>query len=143
MTNLRLDDAWQALHSLETSTLARLFDEDAERVARASRTVSNIYFDWSKTHLDARLIDGFLALAEAAQYGSKRDALFAGDIVNLSEGRPATHVAERGQGAPADNELAAQRHARMRSLVDAIEGGAFGEIDAILHIGIGGSALGP
>ena len=34
-------------------------------------------------------------------------------------------------------------HARMRSLVDAIEGGAFGEIEAILHIGIGGSALGP
>jgi len=31
----------------------------------------------------------------------------------------------------------------MRSLIDAIEGGAFGEIDSILHIGIGGSALGP
>ena len=31
----------------------------------------------------------------------------------------------------------------MRSLVDAIEGGAFGEIESILHIGIGGSALGP
>ena len=60
-----------------------------------------------------------------------------------SEGRPATHVAERGQGEPDDNHLAAERHARMRSLVDAIEGGAFGEIESILHIGIGGSALGP
>ena len=31
----------------------------------------------------------------------------------------------------------------MRALIDAIEGGAFGDIDSILHIGIGGSALGP
>jgi glucose-6-phosphate isomerase len=52
-------------------------------------------------------------------------------------------VAERGEGNPNDNRLAADRHQRMRSLVDAIEGGAFGEIESILHIGIGGSALGP
>ena len=31
----------------------------------------------------------------------------------------------------------------MRALVDAIEAGAFGDIDRILHIGIGGSVLGP
>ncbi len=72
-----------------------------------------------------------------------RDCLFAGEIVNETENRPATHVAERGEGKPDDNRLAAERHQRMRSLVDAIEGGAFGEIDSILHIGIGGSALGP
>src|SRR4029453_17929521 len=59
------------------------------------------------------------------------------------EGRPATHVAERGQGSSDDNAFAAMCHARMRSLVDAIEGGAFGEMESILHIGIGGSALGP
>ena len=143
MTNPRLDDAWKALHSLEVKKLAGLFEGDAERVTRASRSLTNIYFDWSKTHLDGRLVDAFLALADAAGYRQRRNALFAGDVVNLSEDRPATHVAERGQGAPHDNELAAQRHARTRSLVDAIEGGAFGEIDAILHIGIGGSALGP
>ena len=48
-----------------------------------------------------------------------------------------------GRAMPEDNRLAAERHQRMRSLIDAIEGGAFGEIDSILHIGIGGSALGP
>ena len=31
----------------------------------------------------------------------------------------------------------------MRALIDAIEAGAFGDITDILHIGIGGSALGP
>ena len=40
-------------------------------------------------------------------------------------------------------ELAAARRGRMRALVDAIEGGAFGDVSGILHIGIGGSVLGP
>ena len=96
MTNPRIEEAWQALHSLETAPLERLFQQDAERVTRASRTLSNIYFDWSKTHLDAAHVDAFLKLADAAGYRSKRDALFAGEMVNPSEGRPATHVAERG-----------------------------------------------
>ena len=143
MTNPRLDDAWHALLATEAKPLATLFDADDDRVGNWSREASGIYFDWSKTHLDADLHSAFLQLADTAGYRARRDALFAGDIVNLSEGRPATHVAERGQGAPEDNELAGQRHRRMRSLVDAIEGGAFGEIEAILHIGIGGSALGP
>ena len=143
MTNPSLDDAWTALQSLDVKPLAALFDSDDKRATAWTRTASNMLFDLSKTHLDDALGAGFAALAAAAGYRAKRDALFGGGIVNLSEGRPATHVAERGQGAPADNELAAQRHSRMRSLIDAIEGGAFGEIDAILHIGIGGSALGP
>jgi glucose-6-phosphate isomerase len=52
-------------------------------------------------------------------------------------------VAERGNGAPQDVDLATARRQRMRALVDAIEAGAFGDVTGILHIGIGGSALGP
>ena len=143
MTHPRLDDAWQALHSLPIDTIAALFAAQPDRPAARSTLLAGIYFDWSKTHLDARLDAGFEALAKAADYHARRDALFAGAIVNPSEQRPATHVAERGQGAGDDNQLAAQHHQRMRSLVDAIEGGAFGEIAAVLHLGIGGSALGP
>ena len=143
MTKPLLDDAWTALTSLNTSALGDLFNADDGRVARWSRGVSGIHFDLSKTHLDARLGESFAVLALAAGYPAKRDALFAGEIVNGSEGRAATHLAERGQGAAEDNAFAAMCHARMRSLVDAIEGGAFGEIRSILHIGIGGSALGP
>jgi glucose-6-phosphate isomerase len=143
MTNARLDDAWTALHSIEIAPLGALFASDEGRVAAWSLHAHGITFDFSKTHLDAALAAGFAAVAAAADYAGKRDALFAGDVVNLSEGRAATHVAERGQGAAEDNDYAARCHARMRSLVDAIEGGAFGEIESILHIGIGGSALGP
>jgi glucose-6-phosphate isomerase len=143
MTSSTLDDAWKGLHSLERTPLGQLFARDEGRVAAWSRSTQGITFDFSKTHLDTALADGFARLAAAADYAGKRDALFAGEVVNASEGRAATHVAERGQGAPQDNEFAARCHARMRSLVDAIEGGAFGEIESILHIGIGGSALGP
>ena len=85
----------------------------------------------------------FLARQEQMGFNSAREALFSGKIVNRSESRSASHVAERGSGSSEDVDLATLRRSRMRSLVDAIEGGAFGEITAILHIGIGGSVLGP
>jgi glucose-6-phosphate isomerase len=77
------------------------------------------------------------------RFDAARDSLFSGDIVNLSEARPATHIAERGSGAPDDVDLATARRRRTRALVDAIEAGAFGPVTGILHIGIGGSVLGP
>ncbi len=86
---------------------------------------------------------GFEALAEARDLAGARDALFAGRIVNPTEGRSAEHSAERGQGAPESVARAAGLHARMRALIDAIEAEAFGPIRHILHLGIGGSALGP
>ena len=123
--------------------LDELFAVEPDRLSRLSFEVAGIYFDWSKTHLDQDRIGEFLTRAETTGFAAARDALFAGEIVNASEGRPATHIAERGNGAPEDVDLAAARRQRMRALVDAIEAGAFGDITGILHIGIGGSVLGP
>ncbi len=143
MAILDCEAAWKAIESHQAKKLTELFEADGDRVKSLSREVATIRFDWSKTHLDEEMLGQFAVLAFEVDYGGARDCLFAGEIVNESENRPATHVAERGEGKPEDNRLAAERHQRMRSLVDAIEGGAFGEIDSILHIGIGGSALGP
>ncbi len=134
---------WQPIEAYEPGRLDALFEREADRLSRMTLEVAGIYFDWSKTHLDSALIDHFVELAEASSFAAARDALFAGEIVNPSERRPAEHVAERGQGAPQAVARAAQRHSRMRSLIDAIEAGAFGDVTGILHIGIGGSALGP
>ena len=123
--------------------LDELFAAEPDRLASLSFDVAGLYFDWSKTHLDQAVLDGISARAVQMGFAAKRDALFSGEIVNVSEGRPATHIAERGNGAPADVDLAAARHHRTRALVDAVEGGAFGDITGILHIGIGGSLLGP
>lgn len=123
--------------------LDELFAAEPDRLSRLTFDAAGIYFDWSKTHLDQRLLEEYLARADACGFAARRDALFAGKVVNTSEGRPATHVAERGNGAPEDVDLAAARRQRARALVDAIEGGAFGDLTGILHIGIGGSVLGP
>jgi glucose-6-phosphate isomerase len=123
--------------------LDELFAAEPDRLSCLSFEVAGIYFDWSKTHLDQDRIGKFLTRAETTDFATARDALFAGEIVNASEGRPATHVAERGSGAPVDVDLATARRQRMRALVDAIEAGAFGDVTGILHIGIGGSVLGP
>ena len=123
--------------------LADLFAAEPDRLSRLSFEVAGLYFDWSKTHLDKAFIDTFVSRAERMGFAAARDALFSGGIVNPSEHRAATHVAERGNGAPEDVELAKARRQRARALVDAIEAGAFGDVTGILHIGIGGSVLGP
>ena len=136
-------DAWDAVDAYDVKSLAALFDLDGDRLSALSCEVAGIYFDWSKTHLDGELLGAFLRIAETQRFAAARDALFQGETVNSTEGRPAEHVAERGSGAPDAVEIAATRRVRMRALVDAIEAGAFGDITGVLHIGIGGSVLGP
>ena len=123
--------------------LDELFAAEPDRLSRLSFEAAGIYFDWSKTHLDQPSLDDLAARAERMGFAEARDKLFAGDVVNPSENRPATHIAERGSGATEDVDLATARRQRMRALVDAIEAGAFGDLTGILHIGIGGSVLGP
>ncbi len=139
----KASDPFAALKDLPVKPLAELFVGDPERDERLSVDVAAVHFDWSKTHLDDDLLATFHAIADAQGFAQRREALFAGELVNLTEGRAATHVAERGQGDPDLVAAAATRHQRMRSLIDAIEGGAFGDVGGVLHIGIGGSALGP
>ena len=157
--------AWKRIEACAKPTLGELFSarrdggEGAGEPAGSDRvamltgriewgsaedgTSGAILFDWSKTHLDTALMSAFEDLAEARGFAAKREALLAGDIVNVTEGRSATHTAQRGTGADADVEEAAALHQRMKLLVEAIHGGALGEIKHLIHVGIGGSALGP
>jgi glucose-6-phosphate isomerase len=137
------DQAWAALEGLSATTLTDLFAAEPDRLSRLVVDETGIRFDFSKTHLDRPALDAFVALADAAGLDARRDALFAGELVNPTEGRAAEHTAERGEGAPEGVARARRFHARMRTLVDAVEAEAFGAVRHILHIGIGGSALGP
>jgi glucose-6-phosphate isomerase len=123
--------------------LDELFAAEPDRLGRLSFEVAGLYFDWSKTHLDQATINAYVDRAGAMGFSKASDDLFTGGIVNPSEGRRATHVAERGSGGPEDVDLASARRQRTRALVDAIEAGAFGPLTGVLHIGIGGSVLGP
>lgn len=138
-----MPDLWTQLADLPRPTLKELFAGDSDRVAHYSADVAGLHFDWSKTHLDDDVVKTLGAIAEDAGFDAAREALFSGQVVNPSEGRAATHVAERGEGAADDVRAARAMHARMRALIDAIEAEALGPIRHVLHVGIGGSALGP
>ena len=141
---------WDKLKSRDDASLTELF-ADTNRVSKLSGRIewgegelaSGILFDWSKTHLDDGLIGGFEELADAADFAGKRAALFGGEKINNTEGRAAQHTAQRGVGTEAAVEEAMALHARMRMLVEAVHDGALGEVKHLIHIGIGGSALGP
>lgn len=139
--------AWAALESQPRSCLADLFAADPERLTRLSSSLDlpggAILFDWSKTHLDTTNIGLFEQLAEAMDFAGRRAALFSGEMANASERRAAEHLAMRGFGSEESVQTAGEYHARMHALVEAIHGGALGEIRHLIHIGIGGSALGP
>ena len=139
--------AWEKLAGLPRPTLAQLFASDPARVEKMSTRLEvgegGVLFDWSKTHLSDELIAAFEELAEASDFAEMRRRLFAGEVVNPSESRAAEHTALRGVGKEASVEEAGALLARMRLLVDAIHEGALGEVRHLIHIGIGGSALGP
>jgi glucose-6-phosphate isomerase len=137
------DTAWKAVEALAPKRLTELFAAEPNRLDALTLDVAGIHFDWSKTHLDQAGLQAFAQLAEAAGLAARRDALFAGEAVNVTEGRAAEHAAQRGEGSPESVAQARGFQARMRALIDAIEADALGPIRHVLHIGIGGSALGP
>jgi len=139
----KFDQAWSAVERLVPSRLGDLFEAEPDRLGRLTIDEAGIRFDFSKTHLSSANLPAFLALAKAAAFAGRRDALYAGEIVNPTEGRAAEHPAERGEGAPDSVARARALHQRTRTLIDAIEAEALGPVRYILHIGIGGSALGP
>jgi glucose-6-phosphate isomerase len=138
-----MSDAWDAIENAERHRLSALFTAEPDRLSRLTVEESGIRFEFSKTHLDLPLLAAFERLAGQQQLVAARDALFSGGRINVTEDRAVEHSAERGQGAPESVSRAQGYHARMRALIDAVEAGAFGPIRHILHIGIGGSALGP
>ncbi len=138
---------WDQLKALPKPTLAELFAADPARLDKLSTKFDlaegYIRFDWSKTHLDDAHISGFEALAQAMDFAGRRMALLSGEKINVTEGRSAEHTAQRGIGKDTSVEEAHALHQRMASLVAAIHEGALGQVKHLIHIGIGGSALGP
>jgi glucose-6-phosphate isomerase len=129
--------------------LRALLAGDAGRSAALALDAGPIHADFSRQRLDADVLRALEAWAAACGFASARAALFAGAIVNPTEGRPALHPALRGVGGDAAvaSAVAAQRD-RLAILADRLRGGALHGFDgrpvrALVCIGIGGSDLGP
>ena len=128
---------------------------DPERFARFSLRLDDLLFDFSKHKANARTMELLVALARAAKVEERRAALFAGEKVNVTEHRPALHMALRNldggpilvDGKDVMPEVREVR-ARVAAFAEAVRSGAIrgarGDVlTDIVNIGIGGSDLGP
>ena len=154
-----LEAAWDKLHSeaarLKPVHLRELFAADAGRFDTLSARLDDLLVDFSKEKLDAPALDALLALARAAGVERRRDAMFAGEKVNTTEGRAALHMALRGGAGErvlvdGDDIMPGVVETRERFLAFAgeVRAGRFASVSGepfsdVIAIGIGGSALGP
>lgn len=147
-------DAWKnlAAHSRAQARIriADLFAADPARVDAMTIAQGPLRFDFSKTHADDATLAAFHGLYRAVGFARWRTRLFKGAPINLSEGRPVLHTALR-DAAGAGDAVAAfvkREQGRMRRFVNAVHGGKAVAQNGqpyrhVLHLGIGGSALGP
>ena len=126
--------------SVAATSLMQMFDDHKGRLAELSLNVAGLHGDFSKLAVDAPALALLGDLAAAADLDGWKARLFAGEVVNPSERRAATHMAERGVGAAGDVAAAAVGQTKMRALVERVRAS---DVRHIIHIGIGGSALGP
>ena len=146
------DAAWDALdhhaQSLSEAPLKALFAIDANRAEHFTLSACGLTVDHSKQRLTAETLMLFEMLADAVDLKGQLAAMRAGEVVNPTEGRAALHVALRGAGGDPDiRALVAETRDNLRAFAaDVTSGkraGAGGPFTAIVHIGIGGSDLGP
>ncbi len=129
---------------------------DPARGARLRHRAGPLLLDLSRQKLDVPGLDALGAQLEASGWQAARDAMFAGEPINTSEGRAVLHTALRAGGSslPSPAPAEAQREieatlARIGELVDAVHDGRQealglpGTVTDIVNIGIGGSDLGP
>ena len=153
------DDAWKTFDRTAAEAgrtrIGQQFQADPDRLARMSVEAAGLYLDLSKQSWTKEGFDACLDLARACDVEGRRAALFAGEAVNLTEGRAVLHPALRAApgadfhalGEAVSAEVDAVR-ADMKAYAEAVrsgaEAGATGKaFKAIVHVGIGGSDLGP
>ncbi|MGE7468492.1 glucose-6-phosphate isomerase [Bosea sp. NPDC003192] len=154
-----LEKAWADLAAHRTRTVSQhlreLFAADNKRFSSFSARLDDLLLDYSKTAVTGETVELLLALAKAADVEAKRDAMFAGEPINTTEGRAVLHTALRNQsgrpvkvdGVDVMPEVDAVLE-RMAAFADGIRSGkiaaANGErFSDVVNIGIGGSDLGP
>ena len=151
--------SWQALkrHYDEISGqhLRELFAGDPGRGERLTAEAAGLYLDYSKNRVTDETMRLLVALAEESGVAERRDAMFRGEHINVSEDRAVLHVALR---MPADQRLVVdgvdvvrQVHevlGRMAEFATRVRSGEWKghtgrSITNVVNVGIGGSDLGP
>ncbi|MBO0343619.1 glucose-6-phosphate isomerase [Roseibium sp. CAU 1637] len=141
--------------SLQEQSLRQMFAADAERFDKFSARFEDLLLDYSKSIIDQKSLDLLLQLAKDAGVAERRDAMFAGEKINGTEGRAVLHTALRNQSDDPVVVGGKDVMPDIRGVLDAMsffaDGIRSGEIAGsggqaftdVVNIGIGGSDLGP
>ncbi|HYC97873.1 glucose-6-phosphate isomerase [Brevundimonas sp.] len=139
----------------EGARIVHQFATDRRRIERMGVEAAGLYLDLSKQSWSDEGFEAAVDLARSCDVEGRRDALFGGEAVNNTEGRAVLHPALRAAddadfralGEPVSKEVAATRREMAKFATDigsgAETGGTKQPFTAIVHIGIGGSDLGP
>jgi glucose-6-phosphate isomerase len=151
--------SWKALaahyQKIKDVHLRTLFAEDGGRGERMTAEAEGLYLDYSKNRITDETLQLLLNLAQESGLAERRDAMFRGDKINITEDRAVLHIALR---APRDQQIFVDGkdvvpdvHAvldKMSAFAERIRSGEWKghtgkRIRNIVNIGIGGSDLGP
>jgi len=150
---------WQALsqhyQTQKQTSLRALFAADSSRFDTFQLNGAGLFLDYSKNHITAHTHDLLLQLAQQSKLQEQINAMFAGEVVNPTEARPALHTALRNRSnkpvmvdgrdvMPGINNVLD----RLRVFSESVRGGQWQgytgkPITDVVNIGIGGSDLGP
>ncbi len=136
----RPNPAWAAIATeaerLKRTKLLDLFAADPTRAEALTFAAPHLIADFSKQRIDAPALAAVAKLAEAMDFEGWREKMFSGGIVNATEGRSAMHWALRASDPPPEVRAA---QAKMAAFAQRIRR----DVDSVVHLGIGGSDLGP
>ena len=153
-------DPWKELERHKAGfapDLRTWFDEDPDRAEEFTVQAGDLVADLSKNLLTPRTRELLLQLADAADVEGRRDSMFAGEHINVTEDRAVLHTAlRRPEGSEPSLRVDGQDidedvHAVLAKVYDFADRVRSGEwtgitgrpIETVVNIGIGGSDLGP
>ncbi|MBV8615559.1 MAG: glucose-6-phosphate isomerase [Acetobacteraceae bacterium] len=153
------NSAWQALSThhaqIKDARLRELFAGDSDRAQRFSAEAAGVFLDYSKNRITEETLRLLIGLAEACDVPARRDAMFRGEKINVTEKRAVLHVALRApRGARIEvdgKDVVPEVHEvldRMAAFAEKVRSGRWAghtgkRIRNVVNIGIGGSYLGP
>ncbi|HVD86142.1 MAG TPA: hypothetical protein VNB59_01915, partial [Solirubrobacterales bacterium] len=159
MSGLRAAPAWSQLQAhfeqIRGEHLRDLFAADHERGERLVAEGAGLYLDFSKNRVTDETLMLLGGLAHQRGFEARREAMFAGERINVSEDRAVLHVAlrmPRGRSLLVDGvDVVKEVHGtldRMAAFCERVRSGEWRghtgkPIRNVLNIGIGGSDLGP
>lgn len=145
--------AWKALARLATDLVAHPLENllaEPDRFKRFSFSGAGLLLDLSRQRMTDEVLAQLIALADERRLSEQREALFDGARLNTTEHRSVLHTALRAPATERPPQAATVEAERRRTaaVVDAVRSGDWRgysnrAITDVVHIGIGGSHLGP